>query len=562
MHNVLTEPLIRADIGGGAVARMSLPQVYEALVADEVEAFPALRPHQRHAWHAFLVQLGVLAIHKSMKKGGESDPPEDADAWGDLIRGLTIEGWPDDEPWQLVVDDITQTAFMQPPARSADKAKDYKPDATTPDGLDVLVTSKNHDLKMAIGSNAEVDDWVFALVSLQTMAGYEGSGKYGISRMNRGMGNRPGFSLAPSQRVGAHIRRDITALANGFIPKDAPSDAYSTLLWTRAWDGTAAEALPFDQLNLLYIEICRRIRLRRSDGGNLYAVRATSQKKGWRINAEALNGMTGDPWTPINRKDGKALTLRALRGGRGFTYERIVDYLTGEDWELPALCKATESERDSSDTMLLVARAMVRGRGKTEGYHERVIPVRKKMQTAMMRGAGDRDELGEIAEGRIKEVGQVQQVLGHAIRVLVTGKDSGKVSADHNERIDGWRNKLGEIVDRTFFDALQDELEADEGDRKGIRNRWLLNAENKDGVIDHARSILSQATESLPCSSIERYKARVNAMDLFDGRIKSRLRFLFDKQDHQDDGKGKGECQNNSEQIQEQKPLGTQLNLI
>ena len=35
----------------------SLPEVYAALMADIVESFPAIRPHQRHAWHAFLVQL-------------------------------------------------------------------------------------------------------------------------------------------------------------------------------------------------------------------------------------------------------------------------------------------------------------------------------------------------------------------------------------------------------------------------------------------------------------------------------------------------------------------------
>ena len=33
-----------------------------ALVADEVECFPALRPHQVPAWHMFLVQLGTIAM--------------------------------------------------------------------------------------------------------------------------------------------------------------------------------------------------------------------------------------------------------------------------------------------------------------------------------------------------------------------------------------------------------------------------------------------------------------------------------------------------------------------
>ena len=530
MYNILTEPLIRADIGGGAVARMSLPQVYEALMADEVEAFPALRPHQRHAWHAWLAQLGAMAMHKA----GVGEPPGDADGWYGLLRGLTGEEWPGDEPWQLVVDDIITPAFMQPPASSADKEKDYKTSVTTPDGLDMLVTSKNHDLKMAVGLDAEADDWIFALVSLQTQGGFAGAGNYGVSRMNGGASSRPAFSLTPSERVGAHIRRDMTVLANGFITEDAPSDAVSTLLWTRAWDGGKAEALPFPQLkNRLYIEICRRIRLRHSEGEGLWAIKATSG--GPRIGAKAQKGRTGDPWTPVDRKNGKALTL----GAGGFTYKRVVDYLTGDDWELPALCKATESERGAADTMRLVARAMVRGQGKTEGYYERVIPVRKKMQTAMMgRGGGDRDEMGEIAGGRIEEVGKIQRILSHAIQVFAAGGDADGLSAEHRRLAQPWLNRLDEVVDADFFDALQVELEADDADeRKRIRNEWLMNG--ADGVVDRARDTLREAQGALPCAAIRRYKAQVRSDGMFEGRIRGAtgLPFLFaeERGDNDDD---------------------------
>ena len=530
MHNIniLVDSVIRVDLSSGQRKAASLPQVYEALVADEVEAFPALRPHQRHAWHAWLAQLGAMAMHKA----GVGEPPEDADGWYGLLRGLTSK-WQDDEPWHLVVDDLTAPAFMQPAASSGDRLADYKPDARTPDRLDMLVTSKNHDLKMAIGLDAGLDDWVFALVSLQTMAGYDGAGNHGIARMNGGLGNRPGFSLAPSERVGAHVRRDMTALASGFIPKGAPSDAGATLLWTRAWDGGKAEALMIDQLNPLCIEVCRRVRLRRSeDGEGLRAIRATS--KGARIGAKAIKGVTGDPWTPVDRKNGKALTL----GAGGFNYKRVAQYLTGDDWELPELCKATESERGSAGTMRLVARAMVRGQGKTEGYYERVIPVRKKMQTAMTRG-GDRDEMGEIAGMRIEEVGKVQRILSHAIQVFAAGGDADGLSAEHRRLAQPWLNRLDEVVDAEFFDALQTELEADDADeRKRIRNEWLMNG--RDGVVDRARDTLREAQGALPCAAIRRYKAQVRSDGMFEGRIRGAaagLPFLFaeERGDNDDD---------------------------
>ena len=197
MHNILTDRLIRMDKSDGSRMEASLPEVYVALMVDEVEAFPALRPHQRHAWHAFLVQLGAMAMYKA----GLSDPPTDAVEWADLMRGLSLD-FPDDESWQLVVDDIIKPAFMQPPASSEDKLTDYKSSVETPDELDMLVTSKNHDVKSSVASQVEVDNWIFSLVTLQTMEGYGGSRNYGISRMPSGYGNRPSFSITPSTLQG------------------------------------------------------------------------------------------------------------------------------------------------------------------------------------------------------------------------------------------------------------------------------------------------------------------------------------------------------------------------
>ena len=191
MLNLLTEPRFRLSTADGTRSG-TLPDAYAALMADEVEAFPALRPHQRHAWHAFLVQLGTMALHRA----GISEPPAHSVEWAALLRGLTRD-YLDDEPWQLVVEDITQPAFMQPPASSPDRAREFKGMVATPDELDMLVTSKNHDLKAAMATEAGVADWIFALVTLQTMEGYGGSGNHGISRMNGGLGNRPAFSLAP-----------------------------------------------------------------------------------------------------------------------------------------------------------------------------------------------------------------------------------------------------------------------------------------------------------------------------------------------------------------------------
>ena len=521
--NILTEDVFRFKDNDGMVSKASLPEVYALLMVNSIASFPSLRPHQRHAWHAFMVQLGTMAMHHA----GLTEPPMDVEEWRRIIRLLTAN-FPCDEPWHLVVDDITRPAFMQPPASSGELEKEYKAHVGTPDELDILVTSKNHDLKTAVGELSDVNDWMFALITLQTMQGVSGKDNYGISRMNAGLGNRPIFALAPTDGkslhvpIGKHVERDIRALMEHWstFTSDYPmTDEGINLLWTPSWDGTVAQKLPLSSMGPLYIEVCRRIRLRAKPEGGLYAIRATS--KATRLEVKVMKGRVGDPWTPINLKEEKSLSL----GAGGFTYKRIVDYLMSADWEYPILLRVAQSDPED---MALVARAMVRGQGKTEGYYERVIPINQKARRAMMTRASTQ-ELGDIAKERIADVRKVQSILWDAVFMFAIG---GEYIEDAKERkaardrkrasVNVWANRLDEIVDATFFDDLQIEFESDDFDeRRVVRDAWLRDGEGGGGVINHARKILHAAEDMLPCQEIRRYKARTRAEGLFEGMIRS-----------------------------------------
>lgn len=503
MFNILTDQLIRFKADDGSLIEASLPDVFAALLDDEVVSFPALRPHQRHAWHAFLVQLGAMSMHRA----GLSESPDSAGKWRRVIRTLTHD-FPDDEPWHLVVDDITRPAFMQPPASSRDRTADYKSTVNTPDELDMLVTSKNHDLKASVAASGDIDDWIFALVSLQTSEGFLGAGNYGISRMNGGLGCRPAFSLTPSSRPGVHAQRDMRALLNQrkrlldeheiFL-----SDSGFDLLWLRQWDGTRPEMIAAG-LDPFYIEICRRIRLLAGPDGSAFAIRATSRAA--RINSRALKGVTGDPWTPVSQKDSKSLTLSAA----GFRYRRTAEYLSSE-WHKPVLFEPLDSE---TGTMTLVARGMVRGQGKTEGYHERTVEFREKVVGAFGRPGGA-EELGDISRDRIEDVRRLHRILRHAVSVFAAGGKTEGISDEHRSHANSWVDRHDDIVDRNFFDALQDEFDEDGSeDRRHVRRVWLR------GLIDEARAILQQAEDTLPCPAINRYRARVRAESIFEGRIR------------------------------------------
>ena len=540
MYNILNEPLIRMDKADGSRVEASLLEVYAALMADKVEAFPALRPHQRHAWHAFLVQLGAMAVHGA----GLPEPPADADEWRRIIRALTCDDFPKDEPWQLVVDDITEPAFMQPPASSKGQKSDYTRESLTPDELDPLDTAKNHELKRSVTPALDIDSWIFALITEQTTDAHMANNP-SISRIS-GKGSRLAFSLAPSPvRVGTHARRDIVALLDQW---DTVGEGYPTsanghaLLWIVKWDGK--KQLTLDELHPLYIEVCRRRRLRLGPDRSLFVRKAsgtTTRILGASTSAgkAALKGRTGDPWIPINEKREKALTLPP---GVGFNYKNIAECLNlagrnAGNWQVPLLCKATMGEGNSCHHMALVVRGAAPGDGqkKTGGYYERIIQFRQKTYQAFGRRR-ELGQLGDIARGRIREVGKVEQILRHAIATFAAEGNSdlsahGKGQPSPNQLAQPLVNRLDEIVDSRFFKHLQDEFEADQSERDVIRRRWLMNG--TDGVIDEARKIMNAAEDALPCPSIQRFRARVNADGVFWGRLRSNdvLRFVFEKDD-------------------------------
>jgi CRISPR system Cascade subunit CasA len=215
-YNLLSNALIRVTVSSGGNCRLSLPGVLAALMRDEIAAFPALRAHQRHAWHAFLVQLGALALLAM----DHPQAPETEEGWGQLLRRLTPDHL-DDAPWRLV-SPLNHPALLQPAVPSGNENQ-LKHAVDTPDALDMLVTAKNHDLKQKVMDGAALDDWLFALVTLQTMEGFLGAGNYGISRMNGGFANRPALGIAPPGGPGAHVRRDVARLIElrGHVPGHA-----------------------------------------------------------------------------------------------------------------------------------------------------------------------------------------------------------------------------------------------------------------------------------------------------------------------------------------------------
>src|SRR5215207_3219594 len=460
--NLLDERLVRVVPTSGPPNALTLPGAFAALMRDDIAAFPGLRPHQRHAWHAFLVQVGVLALLAAER----SEPPEDEAAWARLLRGLT-PGDSDDAPWCLVAPP-DRPALLQPPLPS-NSAAELKTVIETPDALDMLVTAKNHDLKQEVMSGAAPDDWLFALITLQTMEGFLGAGNYGISRMNGGFANRPALGIVPRGGPGAHVRRDLTRLI-ALRPEMLRSGVYAPagglgLIWLRPWDG--ATSLKPSDLDPCYVEICRRVRL--SEGGKRLRARAGGSKVA-RI-TPIPGGVTGDPWAPIViDKDGseKVLTVDAS----GFSYRRMVRLMFERESIRPAPLQEI-AESDATEGLSLIARALVRGQGKTEGYHERRVPLSKRVRASFMRWKSS-DPVAEAAQKRVELAGEIQnRVLKPALLALFeNGPDQIDFREDGAERrARTFLERFDAFVDATFFPRLWEEFDAADG--MAERARWV-----------------------------------------------------------------------------------------
>ncbi len=497
MHNLLTDPLIRTQ----PLGNLTLPGVLAALMRDEIATYTVLRPHQSMFWHMFCVQLAVMALKENR------DIPEDEAAWYDLLSAMTSSN-PENTAWSLIVDDWTKPAFMQA-AVPADVA--LKNDVPTPDALDMLITAKNHDIKQATAVNANEDDWLFALVTLQTGEGFNGKGNYGIARMNGGSSSRSLFGLAPviegqinTPRPGAWFERDIKALQSSNIVQNLgfKSSEGIGLTWLQPWPED--NQLQISDLDQNFIEICRRVRLMSVDG-------CISAKKGnskvTRVNAKDFHGAVGDPWAPVHKTEGKAFTLGE---GGDFDYRKIIEIMFSGNWEIPALAKTTPFETPNAQ-LLLVTQAFARGNSKTSGFRSRSIPIVGKVAAAFGQ-TNERSKLYKIGREQAEVVKHFQKMLGYALVVAVACGDVQRIDVKYYDYARPAQVALNRYADSIFFLFLWKQFGGSETNAKSefIRKLWRKTQE-----------IFEQFLPTMPVASFMRPKSDARARGGLIGSVMS-----------------------------------------
>jgi CRISPR system Cascade subunit CasA len=504
-YSLLDEPLIRARlIKGGRHVSYTLPALFVALADDAVRDFPALRAHQRHPWHAFLVQLAAMALNQA---GASASLATEAE-WKDALLTLTPDH-PDGAAWCLITPPDRPALLQSPVPEGA--ITGWEDDTPTPDRLDVLVTSKNHELKQQRMRVACPDDWLFALVSLQTAGPYPGRGNFGVIRMNGGSSSRPGLGIAPPGGPGKRWVRDVeiaTRERASIVERGGyRSNGGIGLLWLQPWDGKAAYLL--SALDPFFIEICRRIRFVEHDGRIRARRKASAGPRIAKDEAKNRKGNTGDLWTPVSAAEGKSLGVSE----HGFDYRRTSELLFGKTWRKPPAQVAVAA--DDQEGLTVIARAIAGGQSTTDGYHERRVPVSRTVRRMLVRQ--DTGLLERVAGERVDAIGQIHSLLRHALEALFENGNErngqGEVADSIKKKAARFAKPFEQAEDLRFFDELNKEIEA--GDREEIRLGWYVS------MAARAREILRSTFDAGPRSGERRYRARVAALGRFEGRLRS-----------------------------------------
>ena len=503
-YSLLDEALLPVRLPSGGPARLTLPQVLATLSAGEIESFADLAAHQRQAWFQFLAQVAAIALNRA----GATALPAEADAWSGLLRALA----PDDPEaaWSLVVADPARPAFLQPPVRQGGLER-LAPLADTPDGLDILVTAKDHDVKMARLNAAAPHHWLYALLNLQTMQGYLGRGNFGIARMNGGFASRVLVELAPSQAWGGRFRRAVAVLlesrdallddrADYFDP-----DGGLALLWLEPWDDD--RSLSLAALDPYFIEVCRRVRLVQGAGGAIAAIGRPSAAA--RVEAKAAKGHLGDPWMPVDEAAGSAVTI----GENGFDYRRVCEILSATLIRLPA---AVRPRPDDPEEALLHFQVLVRGQGKTDGLHERWVHGRPGVRRALF----DPEERAHLHALANEMIADVREGARTAVKAgLCSLLQGGPEAIDFRDRrADPLLRDLDARVDEVFFDWLWRLYEA--RDAAGRDSVW---AEWQRVLADAARAVFRRGLLRLQPPEGRRERAQALAERAFAAVLHKRL---------------------------------------
>lgn len=471
--SLMTDRILTTTVDGDLVM-MTLPEVLAALSQKEKEVeFPKLRPHQHGPWQQFLCQLAAMAALDQNKW-----PGYEVQVWKEALLDLS-DG--NEAAWCLVVDSEDTPAFLQSPS----KGKPFSPEITyTPDDIDVVVTAKCWDVKPSTIVNASPEHWVFALVTLQTTAGYLGARNYGVMRVKSGFAARPRVTLASSLSMNASFSRDAKVLIEEVetTRKAFQFGDKHKLIWLEPWDGESM--LKISDIHPYAIEVCRFVRLQRQGDKIIARTKGSSAP---RIDAKTIKGKSGDPWQPMDTNSVKA-DITGYNIGNGISYRTLQQILLSDRFIRTPL--QTQRRREAPAQYLIVQGV---GRdetqnGVTTGYHEANIPIPNEISLRFDDQAF-RQKLAATSQAQVELAREVSlRGLKPALCSVLQGANESTMSLDLNDvRTQRWLSDFDRAIQNIFFGVLWQSASLSDAD---FRSSWC------DQLGSLAMDVLERASKT------------------------------------------------------------------
>ena len=225
--------------------------------------------------------------------------------------------------------------------------------------------------------------------------------------MNGGFASRPLVGLAPDGGIGARLNRDIRRLgrASSRSPGERPIRRLSENRRPRA---ALAEAVgrrrATEALGPRSI-LCRDLsastaRSSKTDG---YRRPPRGKQGGADRKPKEANGVTGDPFAPIDLRDSKKGRKPLTVTAEGFDYKLVSQIISRDKFE-PAPLQVWRQD-DGASRLSIVFSALARGQGETNGLHERRVPIPAGQRLAVRQGGRS---LRQARKERVDDAGNVR----------------------------------------------------------------------------------------------------------------------------------------------------------
>jgi len=408
-----------------------------------------------------------------------------------------------EEAWCMVTG-LKEMAFMQPPGDDWNMKDPW----SMPDQSDVLITSRNHDVKRHIIHNPTQEHWVFALVSIQTTWGYGGPFNYGVLRVRNSYSARCFLSILPSTlSLGARFLREVQVWSEEIraCQDSGKQGKNHKLLWTHYWSGV--EQIDSMDLHPAAVEVCRMYKLIEQNG-KIICVRKGSKKS--RV---AQTGPWVDVWTPMRVEEDGTVSRVSLSGSPDLRniHKILFEYTP---------CRSMIPRERDGDSPILQVRGVARDpsrNGMTAGYVDLHLPMPFKRES-------ERAQMGERAMAWILTLESIREQLRTCIFAFLQGGPE-QIDKKHEGSTKQSANYLSEFDQTSLRDFFACLMETNGVSLEKSNKLW------QQKLFENFSSVIGRVTDSAPVPSSVRYRAIARCENLAQWTVRNMFPLIWTKEE-------------------------------